>query len=393
MNTTYYFVEALDTWSFRGNRAFGESGSYGETVFPPPPSVIAGAFRSLLLGSMSSEIGAFTRGTPLSDPALSRILGTPDEPGSFRVSLVSPARCDGDGGVERLTPLPADLVVANKGECVLQMNPEKRPPELLSSAPYSLPCLPVLRQTTPAKPESGWLLTGDGLANYQCGASLKLEHLVSRHSLWAEELRIGIGMQDTSRSAEEGQLFSLQHTAPCHGDGGVSSAEPGLLVGLQGCEERLPDTGMLRLGGDGRGAVFRQVQFPAPSIPAEQIQSTHQFKLVLQTPGLFGQGWLPDGIQDEGKSLALDWQGLRARLICATLPRHTVISGWDLAYRRPKSAQRAVPAGSVYWFELLQGDLQQLDKLVDQGLWALVGDNIDRQREAEGYNRVLIAAG
>jgi hypothetical protein len=56
---------------------------------------------------------------------------------------------------------------------------------------------------------------------------------------------------------------------------------------------------------------------------------------------------------------------------------------------RPKLAQRAVPAGTVYWFDQLEGDVRKLADWVDEGIW---GDDADPVRRAEGFNRARLAA-
>ena len=46
------------------------------------------------------------------------------------------------------------------------------------------------------------------------------------------------------------------------------------------------------------------------------------------------------------------------------------------------------PAGSVYWFDQLEGEAGKLAACVAGGLW---GDNHDKQRRAEGFNRAWLA--
>ncbi len=61
-----------------------------------------------------------------------------------------------------------------------------------------------------------------------------------------------------------------------------------------------------------------------------------------------------------------------ARLVCAAVPRREVVSGWDLFGWKPKEARRAAPAGSVYWFEGLNGDPGKLAG------WASAGESTCR---------------
>jgi CRISPR-associated protein Cmr3 len=390
MKPQYRYVEPVDTLTFRGNQLFGAPGSYGDARFPPGPSVLAGAFRSLLLTELPEEIGAFTQGKRLSNPVLDGILGTPAEPGSFTVMQVSPARKKRNGTIELLLPLPADLIVTEQGEAVQQLQPQSVPASIKTGQPGELPCIPVLRQENQAKPESGWLLTAQGIHAYLQGGPVGSQHLLKSDCLWRSETRVGIGMSSTSRSAEEGKLFSVEHTALIQAEHGEVTS--GLIVGIAGCDDKLPESGLLRLGGDGRTARFEAMPDVVQVSPLDQIGEQGRFKLVLHTPGLFQTGWLPDKVNRHHGSFWLELGGLKARLACAAVTRYEVISGWDLARCRPKDAQRAVPAGSVYWFDQLEGDPNELGKLAETGIWSENWNNTDKTRWAEGYNRVLVAA-
>jgi CRISPR-associated protein Cmr3 len=113
--------------------------------------------------------------------------------------------------------------------------------------------------------------------------------------------------------------------------------------------------------------------------------------LVLTTPGLFQRGWLPTGmIVDADGTFRFDLHGVRARLVCAAVPRPEVISGFDLATWRPKPALRAAPAGSVYWLDEVEAAPEALRKLAEIGLWP--NDLYNDARRAEGFNRLTFAA-
>lgn len=397
MTVEYRFVQPVDTLSMRGNRLFGDPGSFGESTFPPPPSVLAGAFRSVLLTGASNEIEKFAANARLSDKELDRILGTPEQPGDFTLTGLFPARRHRDGAVKLFLPLPADVMVSDQGRTVRQLKP-KPLPEGVQASGEGLPLVPVLRQPEPSKPEGGWLLTQDGIAAYLRGETITPDHLVPLSSLWTRETRIGVGIGRDSRTAEEGKLFAVEHSAPIQPEhpqkqsGKPAEVTAGLAVGLAGCGDRLPERGFLRLGGDGRAAYFSTMPAPDFAIPWETIKATGQFKLVLLTPGLFRQGWLPDGVTKEGDSLRLKLDGLTARLVCAAVPRFEVISGWDLAKWCPKPAERVAPAGSVYWFAELAGDPDVLGELVKGGWWPESLDNERKSRWAEGFNNVFVAA-
>ena len=43
--------------------------------------------------------------------------------------------------------------------------------------------------------------------------------------------------------------------------------------------------------------------------------------------------------------------------------RWQALSGWDLMARKPRAVRRLVPAGAVYWFEIVQGDAEAIARL------------------------------
>ena len=374
--STWRFVQPVDTLTLRGNKLFGAAGDFGASGFPPRPSVLAGALRSLLLAQAGDQIEGFAQGQRLQDAQLDRILGIPLEPGTFALRGVFLARRDAQGQVNVLMPLPADLLVFDEGETVRALEPQTLPDGVQASLPEGLTQAAILRQPEAAKPDAGWLLNQAGIAAYLAGQAIRSEHLIRQSCLWAREARVGIRLSHASRTAEDGKLFTVEHTVvrqPEHG-----GWAGGLAVAVDGVGDRLPSSAFLRLGGDGRAAAISGMPAPIWHLPLEIIRQTGRFKLTLISPGLFAEGWRPTPPD-----------GLSARLVCAAVPRFEVVSGWDLAAWAPKEAERAVPAGAVYWFEDFSGDPGKLAEWVAGGLWT---HHADQTRRAEGFNNALLAA-
>ncbi len=249
----------------------------------------------------------------------------------------------------------------------------------------------VLRQEGGAKPEGGLWLTGDGLMAYLRGEPLsKREHTVRTSDLWKTDARIGIALDPEKRSAAEGALFTAEAIAP--------EKNVGFVARVEGAEGVIPKGGLLRLGGDGRGAHIEACNVAWPEPDWDRIEKEQRFRLVLATPGLFERGWMPPGIQD-GSGTWNGPDGISARLVCAVVPRAQVVSGWDLVGWKtgrpgPKPALRAAPVGSVYWFDAQASDgaalVAALRKLAAQGFGCL-SRYPDRARFAEGFNNVMIA--
>lgn len=396
MSVETRFLEPLDVLFLRGNKLFGDPGSYGESLVPPWPSVAAGALRSRMLADDGVDLAAFAQGR-VEHPAL----GTPTKPGSFAIAAFHIARRRTDGTLEVLFQPPADLVVAENadGNVTLRaLTPTPLPPAgegLQSSAP--LPYLPVLAERERSKPASGYWLSESGWRKYLAGETPQSDDLVPSSQLWSLDHRVGVGLEAETRSAADGRLFSVQAVAMQPG--------VGFLAKVSGAT--LPSGGTLRLGGDGRAAAIQSIDKALPEPGYEAIAHTRRCRMVLTSPGLFGAprlqaggdpevgaGWLPTGARPDERrpdgAVRFALQGATGWIVSAAVPRFEVVSGWDLAKWQPKPAQRAAPTGSVWWLELEEGvTAEALRKLAEAGLW---GDPCeDAVRRAEGFNRITLA--
>lgn len=376
------FIEPLDVLFLRGNKLFGDPGSFGESLVPPWPSVAAGAIRSALLAHKKVDLEPFARGQ-VRDPEL----GTPEEPGSFRMTGLLLARRLADGKVEPLYAPPADLVIRHTNHDALEcgkLQPQQLPTGVRSSA--MPPLHAVLPEQERSKPVSGYWLTHEGWQAHLLGCHLDPNsHLVRSSNLWGLDIRAGVGLDPTKRSAAEGKLFTVQAVAmrkQYHANGGN---DVGFLTTVEGAV--IPDGLMLRFGGDGRAARASLLD-SVPSEPdmAEQIVRARRCRIILTSPGIFPGGWLPTGAaQNDTGEIRFELHGVRARLVCAAMPRFEVVSGWDLAKWRPKPAKRVAPTGSVYWLDELDATPAQLRHLAAEGLWSHPPE--DAARWAEGFNR------
>ena len=98
------------------------------------------------------------------------------------------------------------------------------------------------------------------------------------------------------------------------------------------------------------------------------LSKSQKIRMVLATPAIFLNGWLPGWLKDVNGYLegtppdASD--ELKLRLVSACIDRWKPISGWsaEAKSRGPKEIRRLVPAGSVYFFEVRHGNAGELAK-------------------------------
>ncbi len=105
-----------------------------------------------------------------------------------------------------------------------------------------------------------------------------------------------------------------------------------------------PDSGFMKLGGEAKLSHFIIENETNSSIPAPEFEVNDEyFKIYLATPAIFkdnAQGFSLPTFLDEYADL----------IACAT-GKPIYIGGFDMAENKPKTMQRAVSAGSVYYFK------------------------------------------
>lgn len=380
--TEYRFLEPLDVLHLRGNRLFGDPGAHGEALMPPWPSLAAGAMRSRMLADGGVDLHAYAKGRCELKEPLQGFLGTPDCPGSFRVSFFTLGQRDGDD-YHICFSIPSDLAVQTTGAVFRSCYavPAKMHSGLKCS--YSLSRVPVLGMNELHKAERGLWLNHAGVHAYLAGEKILPDHIISRSELWRVDPRLGIALDNATRTAMTGRIYTSEAVA--------LREDVGFILGIQGADGFVPKDGLLRFGGDGRGANIRQCGVQAPEPPWDRIHDEKRFRITLATPGAFEAGWVIPGSEDTSEDKVWHGPEFRARLIGAAVGRHEVVSGWDISKQRPKTAVRVAPVGSVYWFDNFEGDVNGLKKLLVAGLWDL-GPNRDAVRRAEGFNNVMVAA-
>ena len=377
----FRFLAPIDVLYLRGNRLFGAAGDHSEALMPPWPSLAAGALRTRILidhhGQNLEEYAGGQRPPGL----LGEVLGTPADPGLFRVSCFALGKRDGKQ-VSMCFPLPADIVVEEDSGACRYIRPTQVHKALKCS--YGFETIPILRVETHSKPKTGLWLEEKGLRQYLNGEEPTRDHLTATEALWLNDNRLGIAMDPLRRSAEQGRIYTSETVA--------MKENVGFIVGVEGAQGLLPASGLVRFGGDGKGATLESCELALLEPPWHEIERSKRFRLILSTPGIFGHGWLPPGT-DKGKN-GYEWSfhGMSARLVAASIGRAEVVSGWDLATDRPKTAFTAVPVGSVYWFDEFQGRVDSLKRLMRDGLWEDQAPSMYRQRKAEGFNNIFLAA-
>ncbi|MCY3709413.1 MAG: hypothetical protein OXG26_11000 [Caldilineaceae bacterium] len=211
--------------------------------------------------------------------------------------------------------------------------------------------------------------------------------LIERATLIEREPKIGIARSRETLSSEEQMLYRIEMSRFKNSDGSY-----GFVVDYE-CSESLSHRGLLKLGGEGKSFVYQNIVVDMSLLSGHldavktAIQSTGRFKLYFATPAIFKHGWLPSWLSDytlPGAYPPENAAPISLKLITAAVGKPVPVGGWDMAKGEAKPTLRAVPAGSVYYFELLDRD--RIDDLID----AFHYQNISDERADEGFGLALI---
>src|SRR5262249_20259869 len=93
----------------------------------------------------------------------------------------------------------------------------------------------------------------------------------------------------------------------------------------------------------------------------DALQMTPRVRLILATPALFTHGWRPGWLDDHLEGCPPN-TNVRLKLVSACIERWKPISGWSLEHGQvgPKAIRRLTPAGSVYFFAVIEGNAATL---------------------------------
>lgn len=182
----------------------------------------------------------------------------------------------------------------------------------------------------------------------------------------SKDIRTHVKMSRNTGAGEEGQLFS---TTGLDFSLKGSTQPLRMAIRVEGDEafRDVLDTldAVHPLGGERRLAHWQvtdgtRISWESPPEIQAVLSGSRRIRLVLATPAIFSGGWKPGWISSgahalEGAPVAAN---VRLRLVSAVIARWQPLSGWSLekGTTGPKPIRRMVPAGSVYFFEVTEGD-------------------------------------
>jgi len=330
----WYKIKPLDTLFFRDGRPFSMGAeNWANQIFPPYPSTIYGAIRAWLIferGSLREfEAGKFKEE-----------LGT--KTGKGRLTIKGPFIGMDDN---LYFPVPYDFLkkkdASKSEENSLFYISYSNKPEIFTGD-YTLESI-LLNRNDFELEEAGEFIDIDSLKDYLMTSKKKLQ-FTEKYEIFVEEKKTGIKRNRKTLSSEEGHLYRIPMMR--------LKREASFFVDIDGLDSYSQE-GIVQLGADWKVVKIEKTENDLFDVLRKmdfQLNSKI-FKIYLATPAIFENGWIPKWI--DKSNFEGEYNGIKLKVVACAIGKFDLIGGWDLANKRPKSMYKAVPAGSVFYFKIL----------------------------------------
>lgn len=312
-----YKLEAVDTVIFREANSFDAGVHFhSSSKFPPYPATYAGVFKE---------------GTSLKDRDI--------KIGFNGVMLDN----------EYAFPQPLDTVITQQN--TLQKMKLVKSGESSHELPYTLSSISNENKKTHIY--EGAYLKANDFNRYLLGDETYPFTVLGEYI--TRELHTGIKMDYEKHTTVEGMWYteeSIRLKSKMHTCALVAQVEG---VNLQ-------ENSLKKIGANTRLVKINK----AKELNIVKPKASRYFKVYFATPAIFKHGWLPRWINPDTKegTFRHKRRKVRVKLIAAAIGKAVPIGGYSK--NGPREMHLAIPAGSVYYFELLEGEVQNIEKIFHQ---------------------------
>ena len=307
-----YQLEALDTLTFRTANPFDAGVNFhAYSQFPPLPSVYAGALRKgEAIEARKIKIG-FSGVLLNNEFAFPQPLDT----------LITNEKTDNQEGENELTAMALFKKRHSNHELEWMLAPTEEIEKKVSVSGGAYIKEAALQQ----------YLNGDRKITYE-----KLGDYFKRES------HIGIEMEQKTHATKQGMWYSTELIRP---------HQCSLVVEATGIKTKEGDA--IKIGGNTKLAHVKLIESFTITPP---VANNGYFKLYFATPAMFKYGWLPRWIDPKTKegTFTMKKRKVKVKLIAAAIDKPVPVGGYT-ENGGPRPMRMAIPAGSVYYFKLLDG--------------------------------------
>ncbi len=330
-------ITPIDTLFFKDAKPFNmEDETWADSYFPPYPSVIYGALRTLYF---SNHIDELEKANTDEDPTKNLVIKNI----SYKIYK----------NKNRLLgyyyPSPSSLVQF-KNRHVNEKNRENREKlykvtELKSNnkkfiSSSNLDCF--FMNDLEIENISNGIIGKSDLEIFLQGYTEEIE-VRKLEDMILSENKIGIRINSSTNSVKDECLYRMNM---------LRMDKVRICIELEGLD--IPSNGFIKLGGEGKSCVYKELADKEKMFNCDLKEK--RFKIYLATPTIFKNGWIPSWIDKD--SLEGEYKGIKVKLLSVCIGKHEYVGGYDIKNKCPKEMMKAVPAGSIYYFQLKEGNIE-----------------------------------
>lgn len=142
--------------------------------------------------------------------------------------------------------------------------------------------------------------------------------------------------------------------------------------------------GLNSFGGERRMVSWRSSHESFPVCPEslrQRIIETGCCRLILLTPGYFSNLFQPEAFGERAQC-QIQLQGIATQ-------RPQVVSGYDIALKRPKKTTRLAPAGTVFYLNLQGNDHKTIESWIERTWMHNISDERDARNESDNGQKLF----
>lgn len=364
-------INALDTLFFRDGKPFTMGDDvWAEGIFPPSPSTLYGAIRTLY---------AANAGVAFEETEKISISGIYYRAENYNF-LATPLDCIYDDNLyNKLEKEQHRKENLYPTKCLKLRNTD----DLLASVEYRY--IPFIEGGEPIEKA---LINEDELKGYLKGLDSTIA-IRSKEKYLIPEPKIGVGIENDLKAAEESKLYRV---------GMLRLVGLSILIKVEWEEKDIkPELkpnfiGSVRLGGEGKLVTFSASgdELIKTKIYSNSERSEEIFKICLATPAIIGSNG--DEITLNIEQIFQKYQiNMEVELVSKVIGKVKRVGGFDMVLNQPKSMANIIPAGSVFYYKLKNGTFSDL-------LTSLYKNynspfiQVDSLKSNEGYGLAYIAS-
>ena len=316
-------ITPTDTLFFKDGKPFSMGDdSWADGIFPPYPSVIYGALRSLYFSENIDKL-EFAN-APIHDP-------TKD----FKINKIYY-----DISNSLYFPSPLDLVKKVIDEQIIKLNLEDN--NFYSS--YDL--AKILTIDGNVENLENALISESDFSSFLLNNENTNIDLKFVKDYIIKEAKVGVAISNNTGTSEDGKLYRIGLNRILEDFSIIIDVDFG-----EGIEFN-PYGKIIKLGAEGKTA-FCDEYYSSLDLP--EITFDEKIKLYALTPSIFKNGWYPETWNfDENYSFIYKYDDkvIKLKLESAIIGKPLMIGGFDMKAKIPKPMLRAVPTGSIYYLKL-----------------------------------------